>query len=31
MVGMKATTEGTAGRDGAESPADEKARIGDDR
>jgi len=31
MVGMKVTTEGTAGRDGAEPPVGEKARTGDDR
>jgi len=31
MVGMKATTEGTAGRDGVEPPGGEQARSGDER
>ncbi len=31
IIGMKATTEGTAGRDGAEPPSGEQARSGDER
>ena len=31
IVGMKATTEGTAGRDGADPPVGHKARTGEDQ